>query len=275
MILVTGATGGVGRPLVELLHAGGTGVRAVTRNAAAAGLPAGVEVVEADLNQPTAIADELTGVSSLFLNPEAVGDSARDLLKLAREAGVRRVVLLSGIAVDPPTLAIEEAVAESGLERVILRPGMFATGTLALWAGQIRAGDTVAGPYARSQQAPIDPRDLAAVAAQALLTDELVKREPKLTGPESLTHAEMVGVIGTALERPLRYEEVPPEAAKRGMAGLGIPEPVIDAYLALLRETVDRPALVTDEVERILGRPATPYAAWVRDHLDAFRGTDS
>jgi uncharacterized protein YbjT (DUF2867 family) len=270
MILVTGATGTVGRPLVELLGERDFDVRAVTRDAKAAGLPGTVEVVEADLAQPRTIAAELAGVTALFLNPEAV-PAYRELLRLAREAGVRRVVLLSGIAVDEATVAVERAVAGSGMERVVLRPGMFAAGTIRLWAGQIRSGDVVRGPYAESQQAPIDPRDLAAVACVALATDRLVGREPQLTGPESLTHRQLVEIIGAHLGRPLRYDEVPPEAAKSGMAGSGIPEPVIDAYLCLLRETVGRPALVTNEVDRLLDRPALTYGDWVADHVGAFR----
>jgi uncharacterized protein YbjT (DUF2867 family) len=291
MILITGATGNIGRPLVDLLVDQGAKVRAVTRHPQAAGLPAGVEVVEGDPARPGTIAPFLEGVTGLFVNPRSVGIAAGDLLALARERGVQRVVALSARNVDDDLARqpsryngdrnkeVEDAVTRSGLEWVSLRPGYFATNTL-MWAGQIRAGDVVRGPYAAATGpatggAPIDPRDVAAVGAHALLTDELVGRRPVLTGPQSLTQAEMVAVIGEVIGRPLRYQEIPPEAAKQGMVGLGFPEGFVDAYLSLLAEAVGRPALVTNEVEKALGRPARSYAEWVADHAAAFRAPGS
>jgi uncharacterized protein YbjT (DUF2867 family) len=100
MILVTGATGNIGRPLIDVLVGEGARVRAVTRNPQAAGLPADVEVVEGDPSRPETLASSLRGVSALFLNPAAVRDSAVELVALARKQGVKRVVALSAINVD-------------------------------------------------------------------------------------------------------------------------------------------------------------------------------
>ncbi len=119
--------------------------------------------------------------------------------------------------------------------------------------------------------APIDPRDVAAVGVHALLTDALVGRRPVLTGPRSLTQAEMVAVIGEVIGRPLHYQEIPPEAAKQGMVGLGFPEAFVEAYLSLLAETVGRPAVVTDEVDKAVGRPARTFADWAAEHAAAFQ----
>jgi uncharacterized protein YbjT (DUF2867 family) len=205
------------------------------------------------------------------------------LLALAREHGVRRVVTLSAINVDDDVAdqpsryrgdfnkEVEDAVTGCGLEWVSLRSTMFATNTIGLWAAQIRAGDLVRGAYAASAWAPIHERDLAGVGAHALLTDELVGQRLVLTGPQSLTQAEMVAIIGEALGRSLRYQEIPPEAAKQGMVERGFPAGFADAYLALQAKAVGQTALTTNEVEKILDRPALSFAQWVTDNKEAFQ----
>jgi uncharacterized protein YbjT (DUF2867 family) len=282
-VLVTGATGTIGRPLVDLLVGEGATVRAVTRNPLAAGLPAHVEVVAGDPARPATIAPSLAGVTALFLHPRAAGDAAGELLALARERGVRRVVALSAMNVDDDLAAqpsryrgdrnkeAEDAAVGSGLEWVSLRAGSFADNALRAWGAQIRAGHVVRGPYAAFAEAPIHERDLAGVGARALLTDALVGRKPELTGPQSLTHEEMVAIIGDALGRPLRYQEIPPEAAKRGMVEHGFPEPFVEALLARYARGVGQAAPLTGEVEKILGRPARTFAEWVADHAADFR----
>ena len=166
---------------------------------------------------------------------------------------------------------VEDAPVGSGLEWVSLRAGFFAINTLQAWGAQIRAGDVVRGPYATFAEAPIHERDLAGVGASALLTDELVGRRLELTGPQSLTHEEMVAIIGDVIGRPLRYEEIPPEAVKQGMVQRGFPEPFVEALMARYARGVGQPAPLTGEVGEILGRPARTYAQWVADHADAFR----
>jgi hypothetical protein len=139
MILITGATGTVGRPLIDLLSGGGADVRAVTRSPRTATLPAGVEVVEGDPSRPDTLTFALREVTAVFVNPAAVGNAIGELLTLAKEHAARRVVLLSALAVDEgePDNAIathhrslEDTVTECGLEWVILRPGMFAANAL-------------------------------------------------------------------------------------------------------------------------------------------------
>ena len=288
MILVTGATGTIGRPLIDALVSEGAKVRAVTRNPQAAGLPAGVEVVQGDPAQPDTIAPFLEGVTALFLHPRAVGiPAAADLLALARQRGVQRVVALSAMNVDDPlneqpsryngdrNKEVEDATVASGLDWVSLRASSFAMNTLLAWGAQIRAGDIVRYPYASFAEALIHERDLAEVGARALLTDALVGRRPALTGPQSLTHEQMVAIIGEVLGRPLRYQELPPEVAEQGMVQQGLPEPFVQALLARYARDVGQPAPVTSEVERILGRPALTYAEWAADHAAAFRAPAS
>jgi uncharacterized protein YbjT (DUF2867 family) len=166
----------------------------------AAGLPAGVEVVQGDLARPDTIAPLLEDVTALFLHPRAVGLAAGELLALARQRGVRQVVALSAMNVDDPldqqpsryngdrNKEVEDATVASGLGWVSLRASAFAANTLRAWGAQVRAGDVVRYPYANFAESLIHERDLAAVAAHALRTDELVGQRPVLTGPQSLTH---------------------------------------------------------------------------------------
>jgi len=283
MLVVTGATGTIGRPLVDVLVAQGAEVRAITRNPLAAGLPAGVDVVEGDPSRPDTVAPFLEGVTALFLHPRAVGTSAVELLALARDRGVRRVVALSAMNVDDDldeqpsryrgdrNKEVEDAAVGSGLEWVSLRASYFAINALLAWGAQIRAGDVVRGPYASFAEAPIHERDLAEVGARALLTDALAGRRLPMTGPQSLTHEEMVAIIGDVIGRPLRYQEVPPEAATQGMVQHGFPGPFVEALMARYAEEVGQAAPLSGEVETILGRPARTFAEWVADHAAAFR----
>jgi uncharacterized protein YbjT (DUF2867 family) len=283
MILVTGATGNVGRILVDLLDGAGAPVRAVSRSPHTAGLPTRVDVVAGDPARPGTVIDALQGVSAIVLNPRAVADAAPELLALAASRGVRQVVVLSAInADDDPARQpsryrgdrnkeTEDAAVASGLDWVVLRPSVFAANTLGLWGTAIRRGDVVHGPFAEAASAPIHERDIAGVAARALLGAVPSGTRLDLTGPQSLTQRQMVTTLGEMLHRPLRYHEIPPDAARDAMVGRGFPAPFADAYLAMQADTVGRPARTTTTITEVLGRPAATFAAWVAEHVDAFR----
>ena len=113
----------------------------------------------------------------------------------------------------------------------------------------------VAGPYAAASSAPIVESDISAVAARALLTDELLGQRIPLTGPQAFTNSELVEIIGDVLGRPLQYREMPNDAVRQRFTALGFTAEFADAYTAMLAETLDKPALVTHDVEKILGRP--------------------
>jgi uncharacterized protein YbjT (DUF2867 family) len=274
-ILVTGATGNVGRPLVSQLAAAGVEVRAVTRQPHTARFPDGVTVVRT-------AAEGLPGASAVFLNSRALGEDLESVVAQARREGVTRLVALSAINADDDfsrqpsrfrgdrNKEVEQLAVDSGLEWVSLRPSVFITNFFGMWAPQIQAGDVVSGPYATASTTPIVDRDISAVAAKALLTDELVGRKIAMTGPQALTNAEMVAIIGDVLDRPLRYQEVPAELVRQRFVGMGFPAEFADAYIALLASTVSKPALVTNEVEKILGRPAETFADAVSAHQDLF-----
>jgi uncharacterized protein YbjT (DUF2867 family) len=272
-ILVTGATGNVGRPLVDHLLNAGVHVRAVTRNPDAA--PLGAEVV-------TSAADGLNGATAVFLNSRALGPDLAPVVAAARSAGVQRLVALSAINVDDDlslqpsrvrgdrNREVEQLAMQSGLEWVSLRPTAFVSNFVNMWAPQLRAGDVVSGPYAAASTAPIAEEDIAAVAARALLTDDPVGQRVPLTGPESLTNTELVEVIGTVLGRTLTYQELPAELVRQRFAAIGFPAAFADGYIAVLAATLDTPALVTYDVEKILGRPATTFADAITARRDLF-----
>ena len=274
-IVVTGATGNVGRPLVSELAAAGARVWAVTRTPEAAGFPDGVEAVYSAV-------DALPGATAVFLNSRALGGELADVVALARRSGVTKLVALSAINADDDfsrqpsrfrgdrNKEVEQLAVDSGLDWVSLRPAVFASNFVGMWSAQVRTGDVVGGPYAAASAAPIVETDIAAVAAQALLTDELVGQRIPLTGPQALTNSELVGTIGTVLGRPLRYLEVPADVVRQRFIGLGLGAEFADAYAAMLADALDKPALVTREVEKITGRPATSFAQWVSDHRDLF-----
>jgi len=274
-IVVTGATGNVGRPLVTELAAAGARVRAVTRAPDTAGFPPGVEAVGS-------LADALQGASAVFLNSRALGEELPTVVARSREAGVTKLVALSAINADDDfsrqpsrfrgdrNKEVEQLAVDSGLAWVSLRPSIFATNFVGMWSAQIRAGDVVGGPYAQASTAPIVESDISAVAARALLTDDLVGQKIPMTGPQAFTNTELVEVIGAILDRPLRYFEVPPEMVRQRFVGLGFPAEFGDAYIAMLAETLDKPALVTHDVEKILGRPAATFAQWVSQNRHLF-----
>ncbi|OBK18464.1 NAD(P)H-binding protein [Mycobacterium asiaticum] len=279
ILAITGATGNIGRPLVAELAAAGARVRAITRTPNTVDFPDGVEQVRS-------LAEALPGTSAVFLNSRALPQrNAEGLAKVVAQcnaAGVTKLVALSAINADDDLARqpsrfrgdrnreVEQAAVESGLQWVSLRPSVFASNFTGMWARQLRAGDVVAGPYAAASMAPIVDDDISAVAARALLTDELVGRKIPMTGPHALTNRELVDVIGTVLRRPLRYHELPPELVRQRFTGSGFSAEFADAYVAMLAASLDSPALVTHEVEKVLGRPPLAFAEWVARHRADF-----
>jgi uncharacterized protein YbjT (DUF2867 family) len=271
-IVVTGATGNVGRPLVAELLAAGARVRAVSR---AGDFGSRVEVFDV-------AADALPGASAVFLNSRALGANLADVVAQCQRAGITKLVALSAINADDDfsrqpsrfrgdrNKEVEQLAVDSGLAWVSLRPSVFATNFAGMWSAQLRAGDVVAGPYATASTAPIVEADIAAVAARALLTDEHIGQRIPLTGPQAFTNEELVGVIGSVLGRPLQYREIPADVVRQRFTALGFSPEFGNAYAAMLAATVDKPVLVTHDVEKILGRPASPFAQWVDQHRDLF-----
>ena len=280
VILVTGATGNVGRHVVsQLLHTG-VAVRALARDPASAGLPDGVDVVHGDLSAPGTLDACLKGVDAVFLLwPALAADLAPAALNVIRKHA-RRIVFLSSLGIrddleqqpDPINAFhahIERLIEQSGLEWTFLRPGGFATNTL-WWAPQIRADGVVRWAYGACARASIHERDIAAVAVRVLTGDGHGGAKYLLTGPQTLTQVEQVQIIGEVISRPLRFEEISPEAMRSQMLAR-IPPAVVDGALTYWARLVTEPEVVSPTVEEVTGAPARSFSDWVSDHARDFR----
>ncbi|MCZ0999360.1 NAD(P)H-binding protein [Streptomyces mirabilis] len=280
-VLVTGATGRVGRVVIDQLLDAGVPVRALThRSEAAATLPAKVEVFTGDLTVPESLDPALDGAGAVFLVWTAPPQtSAAVVERLA--AHVRRVVFLSSPHQTPHPLFqqpnpmavlhadIERLIAATGLESTIIRTGMFASNSLAWWVPAIRAGEVLRWPYGAAETAPVDDRDVAAVAARTLYQDGYAGGDYVLTGPESLTQAAQVDVIGDALGRRIAFEEMTPDEFRSLSEGT-VPSSVVDMLLAAWSAAVGQPAYITTAVADILGTAPRTFRQWAADHAAAF-----
>lgn len=275
-VLVTGASGRIGRAVVARLHEAGARVRVLTRRAADVDFPPDVTVCEGDLADAASLKPALRGVEALFLFTPPQGHGA--LAALAREAGVQRGVLLSSIATqkaDPRVnpiaarhAAAEQALLVSGLAWTLLRPDTFAANTLE-WASGIRSTGVVRAPFGASRRCPIHERDIAAMAALALLHPGHEGRAYWLTGPALLSQIEQVQAIAVATGRPLRFEELSRAAALADMAQR-MPLAVAERLLDYLEKSVASPPAVSTDVAQVLGREALTFATWAQDHRADF-----
>jgi uncharacterized protein YbjT (DUF2867 family) len=279
-VLVTGGTGRIGQGVVDLLLDGGVPVRVLTRRPeAVTTLPPNVDVVTGDLTAPESLDAALQGVGAVFLVWTAPPTTAPAVVERLA-ASAQRVVFLSAphqtphpFFQQPNPMAvlfaeIERLLAASGLETTIIRPGMFASNTLLWWANAIRADGVVRWPYGAAETAPVDDRDVAAVAARTLYQDGFAGGDYVLTGPEALSQVEQVKIIGDVLERPITFEELSPDEFRAETQG-SWPRPVVDMLLAAWGATMGTPAYVTSTVSDILGS-ARSFRQWVVDHRSAF-----
>lgn len=263
MILVTGATGTIGRHVVRLLTERGLPFRAMSRRDRAGG-------VRADFDDPESLARAVAGIDTVFLvtvPPVPTADHDIALLTAARAAGVRKIVKLSaigsgelfdGATVGAWHLAAEQAIEASGLVWTMLRPPSFASNFL-WYRALIQAGEPVPNLVGDSRQAVVDPRDVAAVAVAAMTGDAHDGQRYDLTGPELLTFADQAAILAGVLERPVRTTDVD----------------TLDQLPAAMRTGVGwaragGAAYVTRHVPRVLGRPAGTFEQWARDHREAF-----
>ena len=280
-ILVTGATGNVGRNVVSLLSGTGARVRALTRNPQTADLPDSAEVVSGDLSDPSTLEGPLKGIDSVFLMWRGFAAPLIPAMMALLAKHARRIVFLSSAAIQDELpvqtnpigkihLEIEEEIKKTGLEWTFLRPGAFAANALTWWAPQLRAGDTVRWPYGAAAWAPIHERDIAAVAARALTEDGHGGKKYFLTGGELLTQVEQLKTIGEAIGRTPRYEELTPDAARQQMRAF-LPPFVIDRLLDLWAGMVEKPAQPTRTVEEVTGAPPATFRQWALDHARNFR----
>ncbi|MEV6387836.1 NAD(P)H-binding protein [Nocardia xishanensis] len=280
MIVVTGATGNIGRSLVPLLAAAGAQVTAVSRGIGDVDLPEGVRGVAADLGDPASLSPALAGAKSLFLllsgEQLMTGPEPEEVLGAAAGAGVRRVVFVSSVGTQTRPAAAgydrirayEKALRASDLEWTILRPGGFFSNTYA-WAESVRTESVVAAPFGSVGLPSVDPADIAAVAAAALREDGHAGRIYTLTGPALSTPREQAAALGAALGTEIRFVELTPMQAREGMLRF-MPEAVADHTLEILGAPTPGELLVSPDIEEVLGRPAGTYAEWAERNRAVF-----
>ncbi|MFI2765446.1 SDR family oxidoreductase [Streptomyces echinatus] len=279
MIVVTGATGNVGRPLTQALTEAHEEVTTVSRHSAE--VPSGVRHVTADLAEAASLAATLYQAKALFLllsgDLHAPGARPTDIIDLAAANGVRRVVLLSsqGVSTRPlgPTRValrvVEDALRSSGMDWAIVRPGGFASNALA-WADSIRTQGTAAAPFGDIGVPVVDPADIAEVAAACLLDDQHSGGVYELTGPEVITPRQQVANIAAALGSPVGFHELTRDEAKAGMAQF-VPSQLADDTLDILAAPNSDELRISADVERVLGRAPRSFGDWLDRHLAAFR----
>ncbi|KAA5836129.1 NAD(P)H-binding protein [Saccharopolyspora hirsuta] len=285
-ILITGATGNIGRRVLRRLAEAGEPVRAMTRNAQAE-FPAGVPSVRGDLARPDGLDEAFQGVERLFLFP--VPETAREVVDAAERAGVQRVVVLSSGAVTGGFdtdfhLPVERAVEDSGLAWTHVRPGEFALNKLWLWGPSIRAEGVVRDPNPDGVAwYPTHEQDIADVAVAALLEDGHVGRAYDVNGPDLLTYRQQVELIAEATGREIRVEVITrQEARERYLAQGGFAAANADFLLGFEdysgaaadpAETAEFDASAIPPMptaEPVTGR-ARGFAEWARDHAADFR----
>ena len=281
MILVTGATGTVGREVVIQLLAAGEQVRGMTRNPSTAKLDARVELVKGDFAAPDTLAKAVDGVERVFsltFGPQT-GTHERDLAGLAKKAGVRHIVKLSAMGGDGETKnAIrkwheqgEEAIKATGISWTVVRPGGFMSNALH-WRETVRTQGKVFSNYGDGKLPSVHPRDIAAVAVRALTSDGHERKTYHLTGPEALSVGEQVDILSEVLGRRIEYVPITDEVARKGMEKAGMPALLIDAlipFATFIRS--GRAAEVLPTVEEVTSRPALTFLDWARENAEAFR----
>ncbi|MBV8931272.1 MAG: NAD(P)H-binding protein [Kutzneria sp.] len=296
-ILVTGATGNIGRRVVDRLIDAGQRVRAMTRDPRSARLPTEVEVVYGDFRLPQTWPSALAGVDRVYLFPAAypAPGPGTGFTDKAMQAGTHRFVVHSAAAAgfepgdDPEDRSLtalqrhlaEERQAHRGLELMVeatgagwthLRPGLLAANTLA-WAKRIRTERVVREPNGAAGYPLVHEDDIAEIAVTALLTDSHVGATYTITGPARISQVEQVRAISVATGQRIDFEELSEERAREQWLRDGCPADYLDWRIELLAASLDGPGPLpaTDTFQRITGRPPQTFARWAFDHVDDFR----
>lgn len=276
-ILVTGATGRVGRHVVQQLVERGAAVRVLVRDPSKADVPAGVEVAQGDMLDIDALRSAFAGVRTLFLLNAVAGDEftqALIALNIAREAGVERVVYLSVIHaerfVNVPHFAVksgaERMIEQMGFSATILRPAYFIDNELMIKDVILNHG-VYPMPIGGKGVAMVDARDIAEVAAIELIRrDQAPGKLPietlNLVGPDTLTGEGLAAIWSDVLGRPVAYGGDDPTGFEQNLANLMPRWMAYEMRLMAERFVSDGMVPETGDVERLtrlLGRPLRTY----------------
>jgi uncharacterized protein YbjT (DUF2867 family) len=283
MILVTGASGSVGKEVLQQVTKTGAQHRAMYRSAAeAAKAPAGTETVVADFAKRDTLAAALAGVDTAYLVCSPIPELVQlesNMIDACVAAGVKHLVLNSAMgAGDYPKSfpswhrKVEDKLQRSGLSWTILRPNSFHQNTLAYFAPSIRAQGAFYGSMGNSRNSFLDARDIAAVAVSALHAGDHSGKVYELNGPEALSYTDLAAKISRHAGREVKYVDIPAEAQRKAMLDQGMPEWQVDALLDLQLYYVHGQGGDTDGVlQGLLGRAPITMDEFLKENAGAFR----
>ena len=234
--LVVGASGTVGSALADLLEARGHGVLRATSRA-----PAGAGQVQLDLLGGTGLADALAAADRAFLLCPPGHVNQHELLipviDAARQAGLKKLVLMSAMGADAddsaPLRQVELHLMRSGLAWNIVRPNWFMQNFHTFWLRGILADNRIYLPVGQAKGSFIDARDIAAVAAELLIRSDFDGQAFDLTGGEALDHDQVAAILAAETGRPIRFQDIPPEAMLSALVSAGLP-PAYAEFLVLI-----------------------------------------
>lgn len=284
-ILVTGATGTIGSHLVERLAEQHVPVRAFVRDAGAAqSLEASsVDLVEGDLEDPSTIEQALDGVGKVFLLSSSAPDQVQlqgRVVEAATQADTPHVVKVSVLGARPDApihlarwhAETEDHIRESGLPFTFLHPQIFMQNYLAL-APLIAQDDAFYAPLGEARVSLVDARDVADVAAAVLTAAHHHRGKTyTVTGPEAIPQTEIAEALSTALGRRIQYESVAPEAFRKRLEGMGVPDWFADDLMATCRiYRAGHGAQVSTVVRDLAGHHGRTFGSFAQDYVDAFR----
>jgi uncharacterized protein YbjT (DUF2867 family) len=285
MILVTGASGTVGRPVLEEVSKLGKPVKALYRSAEdARNAPSGVATVIADFADKASLANALQGIDAIYLVcspiPQLV-ELESNVIDACKQAGVGHMVLNSALgAGDYPKSfpswhrRVEDKLKASGLGYTILRPNTFMQNIVTYNAASIRAQGAFYSAMGDAKISFIDVRDIAAATAKILSASAAhAGKIYEWNGPQAFNYTEVAALISKAAGRPVQFVNIPEEAQRKAMLDLGMPDWQVNALLDLQRYyTVEKKgAEITPVLEQILGRPAIRMEQYVNENKEAFR----
>jgi uncharacterized protein YbjT (DUF2867 family) len=282
MYLITGATGNIGRPLVEQLYKAGHAVRALVRDASRAELlPDGSDIAVGNLDDADSLATALRGVDAVFLLHVGAGTTqTQNMIDAARATGVNRIVLLSSVGarilptpgfIAQTLVAREDLLGASGLEVTYLRPQSLMSNALA-WVNGIRDDNQVVDPTDPGRVVPVDPEDIARVAVRVLTEEGHAGRGYILGGLEALTAREQVEILSEVLGRTIEFVAVTPEQAAAQAIERGTPAPLAQAMRDL--NEMFRARLVgqtSDDIQNVTGIAPATFRDWCERHVNEFR----
>jgi uncharacterized protein YbjT (DUF2867 family) len=273
MILITGATGNVGREIIKQISNAEHPIRVLSRNPEKGSFLKNVEVTTGNLSDPESIKDVLKGVKKVFLINVPGSDQ---FSQIAKQSGIEHITFLSAAAIEYPDNAIgqahsytEELIRQSGVKWTFLRPGAFMSNTLQ-WIHSIQSEGMVRMPFGDVRTSPIDPRDIAAVAVNSLLSSGHEGKIYTLTGPENLSPREQTRILSTVLGEDIRFENISRDLAKENMIK-AIPVPIVEASLDLMEKATDHPLEVFNTVKEVTGQESRTFKKWATDHKELFQ----